>query len=202
MSLNTAPGSQDRCYRMMSSEPDDLIGENIPRRGWTAGQKSCQSAASPEEMLQESYVKWLGHLVPIASWGRGSSRGMRPVHPHASVAFDRIGSHLQPDPPGLVRQSASRALRAIAIRVRPSCSSSPGPPLMRGTTNPDASLFGVTTLVPSPPGACFSVCGAGYNIVPHQDQQRDAMRYSRVGCLMVCNFTVSCRVLKTCTWPT
>jgi len=46
---------------------------------------------------------------------------------------------------------------------------------------------------------CFTTRGAGYTIAAGVDQQRDAIQYSRIGCLTSCNFTVSCPVSKSCT---
>ena len=49
------------------------------------------------------------------------------------------------------------------------------------------------------PADCFTPRGAAYIIAPGVDQQRDGAQTSRIGCLIFCNFTVSCRMSKSCT---
>jgi hypothetical protein len=161
-----------------------------------------------------------------ASWGVGRRHRLAPPRRPRAVSCPlrqttavryHVGPNLQPLPPGIVERSTGRVPPAAAIAIRTAHPS--GITFSRtasgGTVHGSvrlASAHRVSLSGSHPPGwlprlafrlerpGCGKVYEAGYNIVPGANQQRDSVCCSRIGCSMTCNFTVSCRVLKCCTW--
>jgi hypothetical protein len=204
LSQDRAPGSQNRRYHMMSSKPGDGIGRTtsdgiiathgvIRRRrhtGAVAGARSrrTQAALCPLRQTRAALCQVAPSLQPHSPKNHGTEH--LPGSAAQAVAIRStcpFGFPFPRTPSGTVAHASGQLVSSH--HGYPSGVIRRGLPL--GLISPSR--------VPAFSPVCGKVHEPGYNIVSGANQQRDASGYSRIGCFFICNFPVSCHVLKSCT---